>query len=47
MRSLTVKGPEGNYVTVTVPEEVKRFDSLKVGDRVDITWTEALLISVE
>jgi hypothetical protein len=95
-RSLTLKGPEGNYVNVTVPEEVKRFDSLKVGDtitaidpsapsitfkgpndwidrargatlttyslrvqdrdvlkkvkvgdRVDITWTEALLISVE
>jgi hypothetical protein len=33
-RSLTLKGPEGNYVNVTVPEEVKRFDSLKVGDTI-------------
>ena len=31
-RTLTLKGPEGNYVTLTVPVTATRFDSIKVGD---------------
>jgi hypothetical protein len=26
---------------------VKRFDEMKVGDRLDITWTEAVLVSFD
>jgi Cu/Ag efflux protein CusF len=87
-RTLTVTGPKGNLVPITVPKSVERFTAapqrtitativaidnsapsttfkgekvnwsyssrvadkaalakVKVGDRVDITWTEALMVS--
>lgn len=31
-RTLTLKGPKGNYLDIVVPEDVKRFDAIKVGD---------------
>jgi len=46
-RELTVKGPEGNYVTFTVPADVKRFDALKVGDTITVTYYENLVIRVK
>jgi hypothetical protein len=33
-REVTLKGPEGNEVTITVGESVKRLDEVKVGDMV-------------
>jgi hypothetical protein len=33
-REVTLKGPQGNLVTVTASEAVKRFDEIKVGDTV-------------
>jgi hypothetical protein len=45
-RSVTVTGPNGYKYSRRV-EDKKVFDALKVGDRLDMTWTNALLISAE
>jgi len=45
-RSVTVKGPN-NYVYSRRVQDKKIFDQLKVGDRLDMTWTNALLLSAE
>lgn len=42
----TVKGPNG-YVYSRRVADKKIFDLLKVGDQLDMTWTNALLISAE
>ena len=42
----TVKGPNG-YVYSRRVADKKIFDTLKVGDQLDMTWTNALLISVD
>ena len=44
--TVTFKGPEGNSVTVKA-QDPKNLDKVKVGDKVEITYTEALAISVE
>ncbi len=44
--SITVKGPNGWTYSRKVVDK-KALAQLKVGDRLDITWTDALLISVE
>ena len=44
--SITLKGPEGNVVTVIVMDP-KNLEKVKVGDKLAITYTEALAISVE
>jgi hypothetical protein len=44
--SITLKGPEGNVVTVRVLDP-KNLEKVKVGDKLAITYTEALAISVE
>lgn len=45
-QSATVKGPNG-YVYSRRVADKKTFDSLKVGDQLDMTWTNAMLISAE
>ena len=37
-RALTLKGEDGMYVTVNVPKDVKRFDAIKVGDKLTATY---------
>jgi hypothetical protein len=44
--SITVKGPKGNVVTMRV-QEPKRLAAVKVGDTIDVTYTQALLLSIE
>ena len=44
--SITVKGPNG-YVYSRKVDDKNALAKVKVGDKLDITWTEALLISVE
>jgi hypothetical protein len=44
--SLTVTTPDGRVVTRHI-EDRKNIEGLKVGDRIDITYTQALLASVE
>jgi hypothetical protein len=43
---VTLKGPEGNDVTVKV-KDPKKLDVVNVGDQVQITYTRALAISVK
>jgi hypothetical protein len=45
-RELTLMGPGGETRTVTVPEDMKKFDELKVGDNVVIRATESVAIQV-
>jgi hypothetical protein len=44
--AVTVKGPNG-YVYSRKVNDKKVYSALKVGDQLDMTWTEALLISVD
>lgn len=46
-RDVTLKGPEGNQVTVTAGPDVKNFDKLKVGDQVDLQYVEALTLELK
>lgn len=45
-RILSLKGADGKVVDVSVGPAVKRFPEIKVGDQLNITYMEALLISV-
>ena len=44
--SVTVKGPNG-YVYNRKVADKKAYAQLKVGDQLDMTWTEAVLLSVD
>ena len=44
--AVTVNAPNG-YTYSRVVADKKVFDALKIGDRLDMTWTDALLIAVE
>jgi hypothetical protein len=44
--SITFSGPDGWKYSSKV-EDKKALDKVKVGDKVDITWTEAMLVSFE
>ncbi len=46
-RTLTVKGEKGNYVTFTVPEEVKKFSAIKVGDVITARYYENLILRLK
>lgn len=45
-RSVILKKDDGEDTTVHVPEAVKGFDTLKMGDKVDIDYYESLAISM-
>ncbi|SAL71529.1 hypothetical protein AWB71_04382 [Caballeronia peredens] len=45
-RTLTVRGPRG-VSTVLVSKEVANFDQLHIGDRVDVDYKNALLVSAD
>jgi hypothetical protein len=44
--TVTLKGPRGKVVTVTA-REPRRLEPVKVGDLIEVVYTEALAISVE
>jgi hypothetical protein len=46
-RALALKGAGGNTVVVLVGQQVEGFDQLKVGDRVDVLYKNALLTKAE
>jgi hypothetical protein len=46
-RDVTLKGPQGNEMTVTAGPAVKNFDQLKVGDKVDLEYAEALTLELK
>ena len=44
--SVTVKGPKGNVMSLRV-QDPKRLEGIKVGDTVDVTYTQALLLTAD
>jgi hypothetical protein len=44
--TITLKGPRGNVVTLAV-QNPEQFKVVEKGDQVDVTYTEALAVSVE
>lgn len=46
-RDITLKGPQGDLVTVTAGPDVRNFDKLKVGDRVALQYVEALTLELK
>jgi Cu/Ag efflux protein CusF len=45
-RLITLKGPKGELSTVYADQAVKRFDELKVGDRVSASYYESVAVNV-
>jgi hypothetical protein len=45
-RHLTVKKPDGTKQTFEVPSDVKAFDKLKVGDKIDVDYGESIAVSM-
>lgn len=45
-RKVTLKGPEGNTVTIDVDEQVKNLAQVEVGDLVTVEYIEAVTIQV-
>jgi len=45
-RTVGLKTEDGDETTVTVPRDVKAFDKLKVGDKVDVDYYQSLAISM-
>jgi hypothetical protein len=45
-RDITLKGPQGNEITVTAGPEIRNFDKLKVGDQVNAKYVEALALKL-
>jgi hypothetical protein len=41
-RYMTIKGPEGPSVSVKVPEEVKDLDKVSAGDRITLSYIQAV-----
>ena len=46
-RTLTVKGPEGNFVPITVPKSVTRFNEIKVGDTISARYYDNIIIRLK
>jgi hypothetical protein len=45
-RTVSLQNAEGEKRTVKVPADVKAYDTLKVGDRIDIDYYEAIAVSM-
>src|SRR5262245_54987303 len=45
-RTVNLQNAEGEKRTIKVPTDVKAYDKLKVGDRIDIDYVEAIAISM-
>jgi Cu/Ag efflux protein CusF len=45
-RSVTLKGKEGNVVTIICGPEIQRFNELKVGDTVTFQYHEGIVFSI-
>jgi hypothetical protein len=46
-RTLTLKGPEGNYVDVEAGPDVKRFNEIKVGDKITARYYENVVLRLK
>ncbi len=46
-RLMTIKTADGTFEVLRVPPEVQRLKSIKIGDKVTISETEAVLVEIE
>ena len=46
-RAVTLKGPQGKEVTLTAGPDVRNFAQVKVGDRVDVEYVQALTLELK
>jgi hypothetical protein len=46
-RTVTVKKPDGTHDMIYVPTEVKRFDTLKVGDTINARYYENIILQLK
>jgi hypothetical protein len=46
-RTLTLKGPKGNYVDVVAPDSVTKFSAIKVGDKITAKYYENIVLTVQ
>ncbi len=46
-RLLTLKEQNGQYTEVTVPADVKRFDTLKIGDTITVKYYENIVLRLK
>ena len=46
-RHLTIKKDSGGFVTIDVPQSVKGFDELKVGDKVKVTYDDHIKVRLK
>ena len=46
-RTLTLRDPKGDLRTVNVPDEVKRFSEIKIGDTIKATYYENITLRVK
>ena len=44
---VTLKGPKGNVVPLTVGPEVRNLAQVKVGDQIEAVYTQAVAVTVE
>jgi hypothetical protein len=45
-RTVTLQNSDGEVKTIDVPAEVKSYDTLKVGDKIDIDYQESIALSL-
>jgi uncharacterized protein with beta-barrel porin domain len=46
-REVTIKKPDGTYGVFSVPADVKRFDTLKVGDKITAKYYENIVLRLK
>ena len=46
-RAVTLKKENGEYVTITVPPEVARFDAMKVGDKITVRYYDNVVLRLK
>ena len=46
-RAMNIKTGDGNFVAVNVPETVKRFNELKVGDKIKATYNNNVMVRLK
>jgi hypothetical protein len=46
-REFKLKGPDGNTLTLRVSPEVKGFEKVKIGDRVQVSYLQSVAISLQ